>query len=188
MREPYGGAVAKRHWPRAMRTCPQGYGRSVSRGTCRQDIEPRKWIHSGCRRCSHVRKALPGASLSRDASGPRAVLAPRHARKLSGRELGDPTSGLAEWRRGPHRESQGSKAVMHGRGKSDRPIVPRKPVNKGRDASRSAERAEGRGLAKGKSCRQNRSRILSRARSQYGEPQTGTQRETAETAKGRNLR
>jgi len=42
---------------------------------------------------------------------------------------------------------------MHGRGKSDRPIVPKKLVNKGRDASRSAERAEGRGLAKGNSCR-----------------------------------
>ena len=42
---------------------------------------------------------------------------------------------------------------MHGRGKSDRPIVPKKPVNKGRDASWFAERAEGRGLAKGNSCR-----------------------------------
>ena len=127
-------------------------------------------IISGCRRCSQVRKALPGVSLSRDTSGPRAVLDPRHARKLSGRKLGDPTSGLAEWRRGPHRESQGNKMVMHGRGKSDRPIVPKKPANKGRDASWSAERAEGRGLAKGNSCRRNRSRILSRARSQYGEP------------------
>ena len=127
-------------------------------------------VHSGCRRCSQVRKALPGVSLSRDTSGPRAVLDPRHARKLSGQELGDPMSGLAEWHRGPHRESQGSETVMYGRGKSDRPIVPRKPVNKGRDASWSAERAEGRGLAKGKSCRQNRFRILSRVRSQYGEP------------------
>ena len=59
---------------------------------------------------------------------------------------------------------------MYGRGKSDRPIVPKKPVNKGCDTSWSAERAEGRDLAKGNSCRQNRSRIPSRARRQYGEP------------------
>ena len=145
-------------------------------------------VHSGCRRRSRVRKALPGVSLSRDMTGPRAVLDPRHARKLSGRKLGDPPSDLAVWRRGPHRESHGSETVMYGRGKSDRPVVPKKPVNKGRDASWSAERAEGRGLAKGNSCRQNRSRTLSRARRQYGEPYTGTQRETAETAKGTNLR
>jgi hypothetical protein len=42
---------------------------------------------------------------------------------------------------------------MHGRGKSDRPIVPKKPVNKDRDASWFTERAEGRGLAKGNTCR-----------------------------------
>ena len=59
---------------------------------------------------------------------------------------------------------------MNGHGKSDRPIVPRKPPNKDRGAPRSAEEAEGRGLAKGNPDRQNRSRAQDRARSQYGEP------------------
>ena len=40
--------------------------------------------------------------------------------------------------------------------KSDRPIVPRKPANKSRAPSRSAERVEERGLAKGNSDRQTR--------------------------------
>ncbi len=38
---------------------------------------------------------------------------------------------------------------MHERGKSDRPIVPRKPSNKATGAPGAAERVEGRGLAKG---------------------------------------
>ena len=35
---------------------------------------------------------------------------------------------------------------MHGHGKSDRPIVPMKPANKGGGPPRPAERVEGRGL------------------------------------------
>ncbi len=38
--------------------------------------------------------------------------------------------------------------------KSDRPIIPQKLANKGRAPSGSAERVEGRGLAKGNSDRQ----------------------------------
>ena len=43
---------------------------------------------------------------------------------------------------------------MYGGGKSDRPIVPEKPSNKTRDASRAAERVEERGLTKGNSVEQ----------------------------------
>lgn len=53
---------------------------------------------------------------------------------------------------------------MHGCGKSDRPIVPKKSANKGVDAS--AERMEGRGLAKGNTREQIRLRTQSRARLQ----------------------
>lgn len=47
---------------------------------------------------------------------------------------------------------------MHGCGKSDNSIVPKKSGNKGTDASVSAERMEGRGLAKGNAREQNRLR------------------------------
>jgi group II intron reverse transcriptase/maturase len=44
---------------------------------------------------------------------------------------------------------------MNGHGESDRPIVPRKPSNKGDTAASPAERAEGRGLAKENPLQQN---------------------------------
>ena len=44
---------------------------------------------------------------------------------------------------------------MNGHGKSDRPIVPKKPPNKGRGTALPAEVAEGRGLAKGNPPLQN---------------------------------
>jgi RNA-directed DNA polymerase len=48
---------------------------------------------------------------------------------------------------------------MNRRGKSDRPVVPKKPSNKGgQTAVPSAEGVEGRGLPKGKPIKQNRSR------------------------------
>jgi RNA-directed DNA polymerase len=59
---------------------------------------------------------------------------------------------------------------MHEHGKSDRPIVPKKAANKGEPPSGglSAERLEGRGLAKGNSIRHDRHRTQSRDRLQNG--------------------
>ena len=51
---------------------------------------------------------------------------------------------------------------MYGHGKSDRPIVPEKPSNKGCGAPRSAKGVEERGLAKGNSAQQNRDRAQNR--------------------------
>jgi RNA-directed DNA polymerase len=51
---------------------------------------------------------------------------------------------------------------MNDRGKSDRPIVPGKPSNKGTGAPVSAEEVEGRGLAKGKTHQFPRVRTQSR--------------------------
>jgi group II intron reverse transcriptase/maturase len=51
---------------------------------------------------------------------------------------------------------------MNGRGKSDSPIVPKKPTNKASGAPRAAESAEERGLAKGNSSEQTRSRTQRR--------------------------
>jgi len=56
---------------------------------------------------------------------------------------------------------------MNGRGKSDGPIVPAKPSNNGRDASRRAERVEGRGPTKGNPVRQTRFRAQNRADLQH---------------------
>ncbi len=55
---------------------------------------------------------------------------------------------------------------MYGCGKSDSPRVPVKSANKGTDNKVSAERMEGRGLAKGNAREQNRLRTQSRARLQ----------------------
>ncbi len=77
---------------------------------------------------------------------------------------------------------------MNGGGKSDSLVVAEKPSNKDWGAPQSAERVEPRGLAKGNSLRRNRFRTQCRAGSEYGRLQTGTKRETAETAKRPCLR
>ncbi len=53
---------------------------------------------------------------------------------------------------------------MHEHGKSDKPIVPKKSANKGSPAARAApaESMEGRGLAKGNSDQQNRTKAQRR--------------------------
>src|SRR4030042_7195021 len=81
---------------------------SVDRGTCRPGIEPRNFT-SGCRRCERKRKATPGASPTQDASGPRAVADPTHARKRPARNPGDPSSG----RRGGERRSASGSLRAH---------------------------------------------------------------------------
>ena len=50
--------------------------------------------------------------------------------------------------------------MMHGHGKSDRPIVPAKPPNEAEPEAKEA--VEGRGLAKGKTLERNRFRTQSR--------------------------
>jgi len=52
---------------------------------------------------------------------------------------------------------------MDGHGKSDRPIVPKNPANKGPDASAPTERGEGRGRAKGNPDQQTSNRTQCRA-------------------------
>ena len=62
--------------------------------------------------------------------GPGAVRDPVHAPKHLVREPGDPTFGPGGWRLGPQREPEKGIPEMNERGKSDSPIVPRKPSNK----------------------------------------------------------
>ena len=134
-----------------------------------------KEITLGCRRRRRMRKATLGAPISRGATGPcgrphsgrRYREAPRdparsqtpstYGNTLRGSREIDPSFACGGWRRRPCREVQGRTPTMNGAGKSDRPIVPEKLANK--DGS----------------CRRRRG---------YGEPYTGTQAETPDTAKG----
>jgi hypothetical protein len=143
-----------------MRSCLQGQRRSVDRGTCGPGIQPRKNLAPGCRRCKEKRKAPLGASVSRDATGPRAVRDPVHARTHLAREPGGPVLTRGGCCCGARREVQGRTPTMNEHGKSDRPAVPMKtPNNTGQPA---AEGMEGQGLAKGNPRQQNVPRTPSR--------------------------
>jgi len=92
MREPYGKAVATRAGPEPWRGVREdalqaSVGVRVGWPLSRESLGP------GRRGRSPTPKAMPVASLSRDAAGPRAVEDPMHARKLSARELGGPAFG-----------------------------------------------------------------------------------------------
>src|SRR5262245_53724205 len=78
------------------------------------------------------------------------------------REPGDPVTPRRGWRGGPRGEVQGRKLSMNGRGKSDRCVVPSKPLNKA--GIPAAEEAEGRRLAKENLQRQNMLRTQGRER------------------------
>src|SRR2546425_5022234 len=143
-----------------MRIGPRGPRRSVDRGTCGPGIQPRKTLPPGCRRCKEKRKAPLGASISRDATGPRAVRDPVHVRKRLAREPGGPLVARSDGRCGPRREVFGRTPTMNDQGKSDRPAVPMKsPNNAGQPV---AEGMEGSGLAKGNLRQQNAPRTPSR--------------------------
>src|SRR5438876_11227457 len=143
-----------------MRSYLRGWRRSVDRGTCGPGIQPRKNLPPGCRRCKEKRKAPLGASISRDATGPRAVRDPVHARRHLAREPGGPLGAHSNGCRGPRREVYGRTPTMNDQGKSDRPAVPMKsPNNAGQPA---AEEMEGSGLAKGNLHQQNAPRTPSR--------------------------
>ena len=88
------------------------------------------------------------------------VLDPEHAWKHLAREPGDPAFAQEERCSGTHREVSGCTPMMNERGKSDRPIVPGKSLNKA--GQLAAEEMEGRGLTKGNPQQQNASRTLSR--------------------------
>src|SRR2546422_5666252 len=143
-----------------MRSGPRGPRRSVDRDTCGPGIQPRKTLPPGCRRCKEKRKAPLGASISRDATGPRAVRDPVHVRKRLAREPGGPLVARSDGRCGPRREVFGRTPTMNDQGKSDRPAVPMKsPNNAGQPV---AEEMEGSGLAKGNLPQQNAPRTPSR--------------------------
>jgi hypothetical protein len=156
-----------------MRAHSQGCGRSVDRGTRRPGIEPRNTCPAaraaggpGCRGSRIMPKATPVLPHWRGSAGPRAVTDPAHARKHLARKPGDPVSlclalGSVEYT--AHREAQGRTTMSHGRGKSDRGVVPKKLPNKAAgEAPAAAEAVEGRLRAKGNAVAARMSRRSSR--------------------------
>ena len=93
MREPYGEAVATRSGPELWRRVRKETAQALV-GVRAGWVLSRESFHSpGRRGCSLEPKALPVASLARDAAGPRAVEDPMHVRRLSAQELGGPAFG-----------------------------------------------------------------------------------------------
>ena len=72
-----------------------------------------------------------------------------------------PESPAADGAAGRIGKAEGRTPMTHGSGRSDRPVVPAKPSNKAEPSA--AERAEGRGLAKGNTDEQNAPRTQRRA-------------------------
>ncbi len=100
------------------------------------------------------------ASPTRAQRGRRASACTETPRTGTGISRGSPrTDGTVE-RAG---KAGGSTPAMYGHGKSDRPVVLRKPSNKGRGAPRPAERVEERGRAKGNPSQQTKSRAQNRS-------------------------
>src|SRR5439155_25425633 len=91
-----------------------------------------------------------------------AVRDPAHARKHLARKPGDPASfcgTLGSGGRRAHREAFGRTTMSHGRGKSDRGVVPKKLPNKAAgEVPAAAEAVEGRLRAKGNAVEQRMSR------------------------------
>jgi len=169
MQEPYGEGVASHTGPESCAGAREGAGEALTGVRAGRLSSRERSVVRGadavfpCGRPHRVRRHTPGAL------GPRAVEDPVHARKLLAQELGDPSSDLDRWWRGPHRESFGSTTVMYGRGKSDRPVVLKTPANNRDGAPPWAERVEGRGLAKGNPPRHAQSRTQRRMGSDYGD-------------------
>ncbi len=93
MKEPYGKAVAPRTGPEPWRRVRKDALQALVGVRAGWPLSRESFLSLGCRGCSLEPKAAPVASLSLDATGPRAVEDPMHVRKLSGQELGGPAFG-----------------------------------------------------------------------------------------------
>jgi len=92
MQEPYGKAVA----PRAGLEPWRCGGDAVTQASAEDRagwVWSREIFESGVSRPFPIAEDPTGASLQRDAQGPRAVVDPMHVRRLSGQELGGPVTG-----------------------------------------------------------------------------------------------
>jgi len=157
MKESYVEGSSDPPRPRVMAACSQGHVVSVDRGTRRPAIELRNHpFGTPTSLTGREGNTIRGAIASR-------VIGPAESKTLSMRESSMPenreipsvpAAGRKPWK-GRSGKACGHNPDMHAGGKSDRPIVPRKLPNKPGAAASGAEEAEGRGLAKEKTLRQN---------------------------------
>ena len=152
-RVPLGG-------PKGMAACPQGHDASVDRGTRRPAIELRNHPSPGAPGPTSLTGREGNTMLGAIASR---VIGPAESKTLSMRESSmpenrdipvAPAAGRKPWK-GRSGKACGRNPDVYAAGKSDRPIVPRKLPNKPGAVASGAEEAEGRGLAKEKTLRQN---------------------------------
>ena len=145
-----------------MRRCPRGHRRSVDRGARRPAIEPRKWVHPGCRRCSVSGRQYEQARHRKRLDDPAWSQTLACAEALctgTGRSLVRPGWHATP---GPHREGDEPKPMMHGREKSDPVVVAGNPANKA--ASAVAESGEPRTGTEGNAGQQSTLRAQNRDR------------------------
>ena len=93
MREPYGEAVAARTGPEPWRCARKDVLQALVGVRAGWVLSREITFSPGRRGCSPKPKAIPVASLARDAAGPCAVEDPMHVRRLSAQELGGPAFG-----------------------------------------------------------------------------------------------
>ena len=158
MREPYVEGSSDPPRPRVMAVCPRGHAASVDRGHAGQPLSS-EITFSGAPTSFPDREGnrMCGAFASRTIRPAESkTLRMRESSMHENREIPSVLAGrprrLAAGRSG---KACGRNPDVYAAGKSDRPIVPRKLPNKPGAAASGAEEAEGRGLAKEKTLRQN---------------------------------
>src|SRR6266849_6430817 len=165
-----------------MRGQPQGWPRSVSRGTCRPGIEPRnppEWGADAVSLCGRQHRVQHERELDGDPKGSKT---PRMHGNTSheNREIpGLSRRPLFCRGAGAQREVGRHTPLMDGPGKSDSRVVPKKVPNNAR--RRATEGLEGRRLAKRNSPQATTHRTQSRARVHAA---LGRVRQVAEQKKG----
>jgi len=171
MKEPYDEGIANHIGPESCAGGGNVMGEALTGVHAGRVLSRERFNRSGRRRCWQGRKTKSVTSLRRDVSR-----APRGRRPRARMETPRARTGrshLPAWRDGSQvraENPQGNTTAMHGNGKSDNLIVPQTFSNKVIVATITAERSEGRRLAKGNLLQSNKYRTPYRVRSGHGEP------------------
>jgi len=96
MKESYVEGLAAHDGPESCVGVREGVGEALTGVRAGRVLSRESDFPPGCRRRRRRRKATSGASPTRDAQEPRAVVDPEHVRKRLAREPGDPMSARAD--------------------------------------------------------------------------------------------